>query len=226
MANELDETDVSTVNEQGRDVHVIDKKVAVKLDTADKVMNIALWFLPPIIGGVIYFFRKSKARNYLQQLQQKIQHAASTIDNYQLQRVTILQNVAKLVERATELDKSTFTAIAGLRSGAGTGATDDESRNALQAGLDAAQRSINVAFEAYPQLQAHAEIRDAMQQNSLLQQEVTAAREIYNDAVLRWNTEIFQQWAKKFVAAQAGYTTRIPFIASAEVKAASEGTFF
>ena len=226
MANELDETDVSTVNEQGRDVHVIDKKVPVKLDGADKAVNVLVWFLPPIIGGVIYTFRKTKARNYLQQLQQKIQAAASTIDNYQLQRVTILQNLAKLIERATELDKSTFTAIAGLRSGNGGAAVDDESRNALQSGLDAAQRSINVAFEAYPNLQAHAEIRDAIQQNAYLQQEITAAREAYNDQVLRWNTEIFQHWAKKFVAAQAGYTTRIPFIASAEVKAASEGTFF
>ena len=83
-----------------------------------------------------------------------------------------------------------------------------------------------MAFEAYPNLQAHGEIRDAMQQNAYLQQEITAAREIYNDAVLRWNTEIFQQWAKKWVAAKAGYTTRIPFIASAEIKAQSEGVFF
>ena len=224
MPNELDETDVSTVNTEGRDVHVIDKKVAVTLDGGDKAMNVLVWFLPPILGGVIYYFRKTKARNYLQQLQQKIQHAASTIDNYQLKRVTVLQNVARLVEKAVDLDKSTFTAIAGLRSGAGT--VSDEERNNLQTSIDAAQRSINVAFEAYPNLQAHGEIRDAMQQNAYLQQEITAAREIYNDAVLRWNTEIFQQWAKKWVAAKAGYTTRIPFIASAEIKARSEGVFF
>ena len=224
MPNELDETDVSTVNTEGRDVHVIDKKVAVTLDGGDKAMNVLVWFLPPILGGVIYYFRKTKARNYLQQLQQKIQHAASTIDNYQLKRVTVLQNVARLVEKAVDLDKSTFTAIAGLRSGAGT--VSDEERNNLQTSIDAAQRSINVAFEAYPNLQAHGEIRDAMQQNAYLQQEITAAREIYNDAVLRWNTEIFQQWAKKWVAAKAGYTTRIPFIASAEIKAQSEGVFF
>ena len=54
----------------------------------------------------------------------------------------------------------------------------------------------------------------------------TAAREIYNDSVLRWNTEIFALWAKKFVAAKAGYTTRIPFIASAEIKAKSESVLF
>mgnify|MGYP000067457241 CR=1 FL=1 len=31
---------------------------------------------------------------------------------------------------------------------------------------------------------------------------------------------------KQIVAAKAGYTTRIPFIASAEIKAAARGTFF
>ena len=224
MPNELDETDVSTINTAGRDVHVIDKKVGVKLETMDKFVNIFLWFLPlPIISGLIYQGRKVKAKNYLQQLQQKIQHAASTIDNYQLQRVTILQNTAKLVEKATNLDKETFTEIARLRSGS---VASDEARIELANKLDAAEKSINVAFENYPELKAHGEIRDAMQQNSMLQQQITAAREIYNDSVLRWNTEIFQAWAKKYVAAKEGYTTRIPFIASAEIKAASEGVFF
>ncbi|MBR1847581.1 MAG: LemA family protein [Bacilli bacterium] len=223
MPNELDETDVSTINTEGRDVHVIDKKVAVTLDGGDKAINISVWFLPPIIGGLVYFFRKTKARNYLQQLQQKIQHAASTIDNYQEQRVVILQNAAKLVEKAANLDKETFVDIAKMRSGS---VSDDQARIDLAEKLGAAEKSINIALENYPSLQAHAAIRDAMQQNSYLQQEITAAREIYNDCVLRWNTEIFQHWAKKFVAAQAGYTTRIPFIASAAMKEASRGVFF
>ena len=223
MPNELDETDVSTINTEGRDVHVIDKKVAVTLDGGDKAINILVWFLPPIIGGLVYFFRKTKARNYLQQLQQKIQHAASTIDNYQEQRVVILQNAAKLVEKAANLDKETFVDIAKMRSGS---VSDDQARIDLAEKLGAAEKSINIALENYPSLQAHAAIRDAMQQNTYLQQEITAAREIYNDAVLRWNTEIFQPWAKKWAAAKAGYTTRIPFIASAEIKAASQGIFF
>ena len=65
-----------------------------------------------------------------------------------------------------------------------------------------------------------------MQQNAYLQQEITAAREQYNDSVQKWNTEIFQLWAKKYVAAQEGYTTRIPFIASTAVKDASRSVFF
>ena len=224
MANELDETDVSTINPQGRDVHVIEKKVGVTLDSMDKFVSVAVWFIF-IIGGVVFNLRVTKAKSYFQQLQQKIQHAASTIDNYQLQRVTILQNTAKLLDKAISLDKETFTQIAALRAGASS-QMDDEGRIQLANKLNAAEKSINVAFEQYPELKSHKEIADAMQQNSYLQHEITAAREIYNDAVLRWNTEIFQPWAKKRAAAQAGYTTRIPFSVSQDVKAASEGIFF
>ena len=158
------------------------------------------------------------------QLEQKIQHDASTIDNYMEQRVVILQNTAKLVEKAIDLDKTTFTAVAQAR--AGVSSDPDVARNQLQQNLDKAEKSIDVVLERYPDLKAHQEIADAMQQNSYLQQEITAAREQYNDSVQKWNTEIFSLWAKKYVAAQEGYTTRIPFIASTAMKDASRGVFF
>ena len=183
-----------------------------------------LWFLAIIPGLIFTLILKPRARAYLQQLQQKIQHDASTIDNYQAQRVIILQNAAKLLDKSIDLDKSTFTEIARLRSGARPEA--DEARNELQGKLDVVERNINVAFENYPDLKAHAEIADAMRQNSYLQQEITAAREVYNDAVNRWNAQIFAWPVYVNVAAKAGYTTRIPYIASAEMKAQSEGVFF
>ena len=65
-----------------------------------------------------------------------------------------------------------------------------------------------------------------MQQNAYLQQEITAAREVYNDTVNRWNAAVYQRWAKKYVAATSGYTTRIPFTASKEIKQQAEGVFF
>ena len=67
---------------------------------------------------------------------------------------------------------------------------------------------------------------DAMQQNSYLQREITAAREVYNDTVDTWNREIFSWPINQMVAHQHGYTTRIPFAASQEVKAQSKELMF
>lgn len=220
MANELDEM-TGPVSEEGRDVHVIQKQVAVKTDWRSTLFQVALWICG-IIPGIIFAIMKIKARSYLQQLQQKIQHDASTIDNYQTQRVVVLQNCAKLLDKAIDLDKTVLTDIAKYRGGNVT----DEQRNELAGKLDGLSRSINVAFEAYPNIKAHQEIADAMQQNAYLQQEVTAAREVYNDTVMRWNADIFAWPTKMIVAAKAGYTTRIPFTASKEMKEKSESVFF
>lgn len=221
--SQLDETDVSLINDDGRDVHVIDKKVPVELNGTDRFVNVAVWFIF-ILGGFVYAVKKNHARSYFKQLEQKIQHDASTIDNYMAQRVSILQNTAKLIDKAITLDKETFVDVAKARGGSTP--DGDAARNELQGTLDNAQRSIDVVLERYPELKAHQEIQDALQQNSYLQQEISAAREVYNNAVAKWNTEIFSLWAKKYVAAEEGYTTRIPFIASKEIKDKSEGVFF
>ena len=166
---------------------------------------------------------KIKARNHFNALQQKIQHNASQIDNYLEQRVQILQNVVGIVEKSIDLDKDVMKTVAQFRGGANA---SEENRNEVAGQIDSAMTSVRVAFEAYPELKAHQSLADAMQQNSYLQREITAAREVYNDTVLQWNQEIFAWPTKKIVAAKAGYTSRIPFSASKEVKEQARSKFF
>ena len=152
-----------------------------------------------------------------------MQHNASQIDNYLEQRVVILQNCARLLDKAIDLDKTTFENIAKYRSG---NHSDGEGRNEYAGQIDSFARSINVAFENYPDLKAHKEIEDAMQQNMYLQREITAARELYNDTINTWNRDIFAWPTKMIVAARSGYTTRIPFAASKEIKDKARSVFF
>ena len=144
MGNLLDEV-TGSVNDQGRDVHVIDRQLPVKIGFGSTLFEIALWITIPvlvllyvlimgatlenallvgivgclagILPGVIFIFMKISARNYFLQLEQRIQAEASNIDNYLEQRVQILQNVVGLVERAIDLDKDVMKAVAALRGG-------------------------------------------------------------------------------------------------------------
>ena len=220
MANQLDEMNTQPLD-NGRDVHVIPKQIPVKVGFGSTLFEILLWVLG-IIPGIIFLVQKIKAQNYFRALEQKIQHAASQIDNYLEQRVMILKNCAALLDKAVKLDQEVFTKIAAYRAGTVT----DETRNDLAQTLDQIGTSINVAVENYPELRSHQEIQDAMQQNSYLQKEITAAREVYNDTVLAWNTAIFQWPAKMIVAARAGYTTRIPFATTTEIKQQAREVFF
>ena len=221
MANLLDELNPE-IREEGLDTHVIAKKIPVKVGFGSTLFEIALW-LCGILPGLIFLFMKTGAQKHFLQLEQKIQHNASQIDNYLEQRVMVLQNCARLLDRAIQLDQDTFEAIARYRSG---GADADEARNEIGGRLDTISRSISVAVENYPELQAHREIADAMQQNMYLQREITAARELYNDTIHQWNRDIFAWPTKMIVAAKNGYTTRIPFIATKEVKEQAKGVFF
>ncbi len=220
MANELDETN-APVREEGRDVNVIEKQLNPTGHKSALVLEIILFVLG-IIPGLIFLICKVHAGKYLSQLQQKIQHDASQIDNYLEQRVVILENTAALVNKAVNLDKETFTEIARLRAGA----PSDAGRNELNSAIENVSSKINVALENYPDLKSHQEIAQAMQQNSYLQREITAAREVYNDTVNQWNRAIYEWPCKCLVAHQRGYTTRIPFTASKEVKEKARSVFF
>jgi LemA protein len=247
MGNEIDEVTGST-DPNGRDINVINKQIRVEVGNESRIFEIALWLVGTIPGiiilttdampvlqgvgvlaagflpGVIFQFMKISALAYLRRLQQKVQADASQIDNYLEQRVIILQNVVGLVEKSIELDKDVMKSVAAYR--AGRLPTTDTGRNAASEELDGIFSRVNVAFEAYPELKAQATLADAMRQNSYLQKEITAARTLYNDTVAMWNQEIFRWPTNQIVAARAGYTTRIPFIASAETKAEARGTFF
>lgn len=249
MANLLNEMN-GPVNETGRDVHVIDRQLPVQIGFGSVLFEIALWVTIPILvlcymsfwgqtlanptlvavagcligilPGVIFIFMKISAHNYFQQLEQRIQAEASNIDNYLEQRVQILQNVVGLVEKAIDLDKDVMKAVAALRSGN----INADNRNDISRQIDRTFNSLFPQVEAYPNLEAHNVIADAMQQNSYLQREITAARTVYNSRVTQWNTDIFSWPTKMIVAARQGYTTRIPFTASAETRDMARTKFF
>ncbi|AVQ30284.1 MULTISPECIES: LemA family protein [Fusobacterium] len=237
MLNELDEE----IREEGRDTNVIAKQIKVEKDPSLQILICVLYLLGLglIIGGAIskiyyiipigviilgiVYSNLKKQESYFNQLEQRIQQSASQIDNYLEQRVIVLQNTAKLVEKAVDLDKSIFSEVAKLRTG---GNIKESERNEIQGKLEKAYSGLSIAVENYPDLKSHMELRDAMQQNLYLQREITAAREVYNDSIGIWNREIFEWPFKKYIAAKKEYTTRIPFIASKEIKQKAKEVFF
>lgn len=220
MANELDEL-AGPINKNGHDINVIERQLPTSVGWGSTLFEVCLW-LCGILPGLIFLFMKIGAKNYFQKLQQKIQADASTIDNYLEQRVRILENVAGLLSKAIDLDKDVMKTVAACRSGI----SPQMDRNQVQSQIDGAWGRLFPQVEAYPELRAHAAIADAMQQNSYLQKEITAARSLYNDTVNQWNSDIFDWPTKQIVAAKAGYTTRIPFTASSEVKVQARKAFF
>lgn len=221
MANLLDEK-TGPVNATGQDINVIDRQLPVTVGVGSVIFEIVLWMIFTPILGLIWLYIKKKAENYFQQLEQELQADASTIDNYIEQRVVILENLASLINRAIDLDKDVMKNVAGLRSGIQQG----EDRSAMASQVETLAGRLFPQVEAYPELKSHQEIADAIQQNSYLQREITAARTVYNNRVTQWNRDIFDWPVKQIVAAKQQYTTRVPFSISAEVKQRAKSNFF
>ena len=247
MANPLDEV-TGPVNEAGREARVIEKQLPVEIGVGSTIFEIAvyvsgfaiaaviqflvkpqweawgfllLWaaaFLPMVIYAVM----KIQAKNYFMQLLQRIQASASTIGNYQEQRFEILKKVAGLVRQSIELDKEVMSAVAAYRGGG----SPENRLNENAAALDLGFGRLFPQVEAYPDLKAHAQIAEAMRQNSYLQREITAARDLYNQMVLIWNTEVYNWPVRQIVAARSHFTTKIPFSVSSAVIEGSKSTFF
>ncbi len=247
MGNTLDETK-GPFNVEGREARVIDKQIPVEIGFSSILFEIFVWgigfvialliimaggnsgngvavvvlLLLAFVPGIVYTVSKIHAKNYFMQLEQLIQVAASKIGNYQDQRYHILIDVADLVKRSTTLDENVMKAVAAYRSGAVTG----EELNANQTALNTGFSYLVPHVEAYPDLKSQAVIMEAIRQDRSLQGDITSARDHYNDCVLQWNRDIFIWPVNQIVAARSHYTTRIPFIASAEVIEGSKKAFF
>ncbi len=209
MANKVDGQSLKQ-NVDSMETNVSMRQIPVKVGTEAKVFEIALWVMG-IVPGVIFWFMKQNAQRHFDQLEQRIQGKASQIDTYLDQRVIVLQSCAKLMERAIGLDKETYERIAEVRAGEST---------------DSMMERIVVALEQYPELRAHDEITEAMKQNLYLQREITAARQSYNDTIEAWNRDIFDWPTKKIVAARNGYTTKIPFSVSRDIRERARNVLF
>ncbi|AEM68679.1 LemA family protein [Mycoplasma putrefaciens] len=221
MPNQIDELN-GPVLENGREINVINKQIPVEVGAGSQIFEASLFVLF-IIPGLIFQYQKVKAKNYLAQLEQKIQHHAAQVDNYLEQRVEVMKNLASLLSKSIELDKDVIKTVAAYRSGVNL---NEESGSEISRDLDLVTRSLQLQVENYPELQAHKSIKQAMQQNLYLQKEITATRDLYNDAVYQWNRAIFEWPAKQIVAAKLGYTTKIPFSVSAETKQQARQDFF
>lgn len=201
-------------------VRHVDQVVPITVGIGARIFEVSLWLLF-IVPGVIFQICKLSAENYFNSLEQKIRHHESQIDNYLEQRVNVLKNCARLLDRAIDLDQTTYERLAQYRSGT---ELTEEGRKQLAADLNAFSRAISITIESYPnELGAHAAIQEAMRENVYLQREVSSARDLLNDAVYAWNRDIHQWIVKRIVAAEKRYTTK-RFFETSYVE--PEDTFF
>jgi LemA protein len=129
--------------------------------------------------------------NRLVSLRVRSQNAWSDIDVQLKRRADLVPNLVNTVKGYAGHERETLEAVtqARTRAVAAQGAGPAE-RAAAEGQLSSALRGLNVAVEAYPQLQASGGFRDLQQQLAAIEDAIQNARRYYNAVVRDLNTAI------------------------------------
>ncbi|MBN3535025.1 LemA family protein [Mycoplasma procyoni] len=190
---------------------------SVKKATASTAAKVVFWIFGTLLlfFGWIYYIVK---RNKLNRMQNGVNQAASTIDTQLAKRADTLVKLVDQVKSYKEFEKSLLVDVTRMRSLAHSSNGSAEERVELDEISTRVSRQINVAFEAYPDLKASSLYDTLMKESIYLEEELSAARRLYNSKVTEFNEQLFV-WPANVVASGMKLSSLPLFKASAVQRA-------
>ncbi len=173
--------------------------------------------------------------NTIQSKDEAVTAARANIDTELMRRNDLIPNLVATVDEAAQFEKQTYTQVAQARSGLtqarqqmaqavqGKAGADELSR-ANAALTDNLRLFLNVAVEAYPQLQANQNFRALQDELTETENRIAVARRDYNETVQDYNTYI-RRFPQTVTARVIGAERRQPFEAPASATAAPKVQF-
>lgn len=118
------------------------------------------------------------------------QEALGGIDVQLTRRADLIPNLVETVRGYADHEKSVFEAVTEARAGvqAAAAGADVKAKAAADAQLQGALVRLNAVAEAYPDLKADENFRDLQRQLAETEDQISFARQYYNDAVRALNT--------------------------------------
>ena len=129
------------------------------------------------------------ANNSFVRARNKVDEAWSGIDVQLKRRHDLVPNLVETVKGYAQHERETLTAVTQARAEA-VAVSDPAGVARAEAKLTSALGGINAVAEQYPQLRASDEFRDLESQLAQIENEIQAARRIYNANVQAYNTRI------------------------------------
>jgi len=123
--------------------------------------------------------------NKFKRLKNKVKQSRSTIDIYLNKRFDLIPNLVECVKAYSKYEESTFEKITKLR-------TDFEKNNNIEDGIKAYSEldKVIISIENYPDLKASSQFLDLQKNLKKIEDELQAARRLYNGDVTLYNSTI------------------------------------
>jgi LemA protein len=120
----------------------------------------------------------------------QVDNIIAGVDAVLKKRFDLIPNLVASVSQYMEHEKSTLEKVTELRAQAMKPGISDDQKIALDAKLSTALGSITVAMEAYPDLKANENVMHLMRSLNEIEEQISAARRAYNQAVTDLNNAI------------------------------------
>ena len=120
----------------------------------------------------------------------QVENIFAGVDAVLKKRFDLIPNLVASVSKYMEHEKSILEKVTDLRSQAMKPNISDEQKISLDAKLTSALGAINIAMESYPDLKANENIMHLQRSLNELEEQTSAARRAYNQAVTDLNNAI------------------------------------
>jgi LemA protein len=167
-------------------------------------MTIALIVIVAILViAVLYYIGK---RNSIIASRNRVDESWSGIDVQLKRRHDLVPNLVETVKGYATHEKETFEKVTQARADAMSAESVADTSQAEQK-LTGALANLRAVAENYPELRATENFQQLSRNLSELEDEIQAARRIYNSNVQSYNTDI-EQFPGSIIANQGGFTKR------------------
>lgn len=169
-------------------------------------MGTGAWILAGSLGAIVLWFVLTY--NVLVALRNRVDEAWSGVDVQLARRHDLVPNLVATVRGYAAHERATLEAVARARSNAvavTSGAPPQVAR--AENGLSGALTGMRVLAEAYPELRASDSFRELAAELAEIEDEISAARRIYNSNVQHYNTRC-QLFPNSIVAGLAHFDPR------------------
>jgi len=143
----------------------------------------------------------------------QVENIFASVDTQLKKRYDLVPNLVASVSKYMEHEKSILEDITKLRSEANKPNISDEHKMALDTKMSAALGSIMIAVENYPDLKANQNVMHLQHSLSEIEEQISAARRAYNQAVTDYNNAL-EQIPTNFMANAMNYRQKDVFVIS------------
>lgn len=139
-----------------------------------------------------------------------VETAFGSIDSMLKKRYDLIPNLVETAKAYMKHESATLTSLTELRTKAISGATTTDEKVGLENQMSTAMRSILVASENYPDLEASEQFTMLQRSWNEVEEQISAARRAYNSAVTQYNNAV-EKFPSNLFASMFGHKRKQVF---------------